>query len=66
LLALEMAMKAVRRQIPFAGDWVESSTFIALLALGLTIAMAIISYEYLELPFLRLKSRFAVIPSRPA
>ena len=65
LLALELAIKALARPIPFAGEWVEGSTFIALCGLGLTIAMAMVSYEFLELPFLRLKSRFALIPSRP-
>jgi len=65
LLALTLTMKALARPIPFAGDWIESSTFTALCALALTIAMATVSYEFLERPFLRLKSRYALIPSRP-
>lgn len=35
-----------------------------LLALGATIGVAILSYKYLETPFLRLKERFAVVQSR--
>ncbi len=34
-------------------------------ALGLTVAMAVVSYRNLETPFLRLKERFSVIASRP-
>ena len=37
----------------------------AALALGITIAMAGVSYRNLETPFLRLKERFSVIASRP-
>lgn len=65
LLALELAIKALARPIPFAGEWIESSTFATLCALGLTIAIAAVSYRLLERPFLDLKSRFALIPSRP-
>jgi peptidoglycan/LPS O-acetylase OafA/YrhL len=36
------------------------------LALPATIAMAMLSYCYLESPFLRFKKRFTVIRSRPA
>lgn len=35
------------------------------LGLGLTIAMAALSYQYFESPFLRLKERFARVKSRP-
>jgi peptidoglycan/LPS O-acetylase OafA/YrhL len=66
MVALELAVKALARPIPFAGDWVESSAFVAFCALGLTIAISAASYRLLETPFLRLKSRFALIPSRPA
>jgi len=37
-----------------------------LLVLGLTIAIAAVSYYGFERRFLRLKERFAIIPSRPA
>jgi peptidoglycan/LPS O-acetylase OafA/YrhL len=33
--------------------------------LGLTIALASVSYHFLELPFLRWKKRFTYVPSRP-
>jgi peptidoglycan/LPS O-acetylase OafA/YrhL len=66
LLALVLVMKLLARPIPFVGDWIYSSTFAALCALGVTIAISAASYRFLESPFLRLKSRFAVIPSRPA
>jgi peptidoglycan/LPS O-acetylase OafA/YrhL len=45
---------------------VDSSTFAALCAFGVTIIISAISYRFLETPFLRMKSRFALIPSRPA
>jgi peptidoglycan/LPS O-acetylase OafA/YrhL len=35
------------------------------LALPATVAMAVLSYRYLETPFLRFKKRFTVIRSRP-
>jgi peptidoglycan/LPS O-acetylase OafA/YrhL len=38
---------------------------VALLALALTIVCATASYEFMEKPFLQLKRRFTVIPSRP-
>jgi peptidoglycan/LPS O-acetylase OafA/YrhL len=38
----------------------------AIVALGLTIGCAIMSYTFLERPFLMLKKRFTIIPSRPA
>jgi len=66
LLALELAIWMLKRPIPLVGDWIESSIFISLCGFALTIAMAMASYHSLELPFLRLKSRFALIPSRPA
>jgi len=66
LLALELAIWMLNRPIPFAGDWIESSTFVSLCGFALTIGIAMASYHSLELPFLRLKSRFALIPSRPA
>jgi peptidoglycan/LPS O-acetylase OafA/YrhL len=36
-----------------------------LLALGITILLAAVSYRYLEAPFLTLKRRFTYVPSRP-
>lgn len=65
LLALVLAVKLLHRPIPFVGDWIESSTFAAVCALGLTMAISAASYRLLEMPFLKLKSRFAMIPSRP-
>jgi peptidoglycan/LPS O-acetylase OafA/YrhL len=32
----------------------------------LTVILAALSYRFLELPFLRIKERFEVVPSRPA
>jgi peptidoglycan/LPS O-acetylase OafA/YrhL len=65
MVALELALKALARPLPLPGDWVDSSIFIAMFALVLTIAISAASYRLLETPFLRLKSRFALIPSRP-
>ena len=66
MVALEAVVKGLARPTPFAGDWIESSAFAALCALGLTIAISAASYRLLETPFLMLKSRFALIRSRPA
>jgi peptidoglycan/LPS O-acetylase OafA/YrhL len=64
-LALLLTLKGLSRAMPFAGDWIGSSIFEAICALGLTIAISAASYRFLEMPFLKLKSRFAMIPSRP-
>ena len=37
----------------------------AVIGLVFTVAFAITSYKFLELPFLKMKSRFTWIPSRP-
>ncbi|HLI81410.1 MAG TPA: acyltransferase [Candidatus Binataceae bacterium] len=66
LLALAIVLKALARPLPWASEWIDTNTFAALCALGLTIALAAVSYRLLERPFLNLKSRFALIPSRPA
>jgi len=65
MLGLELAKKAVTLPIPCLGEWADSSVFIAMLALALTISISAVSYRFLETPFLRLKSRFALVPSRP-
>jgi peptidoglycan/LPS O-acetylase OafA/YrhL len=36
-----------------------------MLVLALTIASAALSYRYFERPFLKLKERFTLVPSRP-
>ena len=36
------------------------------IAMGLTLVLAVLSYEYFEKPFLRMKERFTFIPSRAA
>jgi len=64
-LALLLMLKVLTRAIPFAGDWIGSSIFEAVCALGLTIAISIASYHFLETPFLKLKAHFALVPSRP-
>jgi len=66
MMALVLIVKGVDRPLPFVGDWVYSSTFETICAFGLTVAIAAASYRFLEAPFLKLKSRFALIPSRPA
>ncbi len=66
MLGLELAKNLVTLPLPWLGEWVDSSIFITILALALTISFAATSYRFLETPFLRLKSRFALIPSRPA
>jgi peptidoglycan/LPS O-acetylase OafA/YrhL len=38
---------------------------IALFAMALTAGCAMVSYEFLEKPFLELKRRFTAVPSRP-
>jgi peptidoglycan/LPS O-acetylase OafA/YrhL len=43
---------------------VANLTLPPLLALGATVGVAVLSYKFLETPFLRLKERFAVVQSR--
>lgn len=43
---------------PFVAHWAFS--------LGMAVALAAMSYRWLETPFLRLKERYTIIPSRPA
>lgn len=38
----------------------------SIIAFGITVGVAVFSYRFLELPFLRLKERFALVQSRPA
>ncbi len=66
MMALVLVIQALDRPLPFAPEWIDSSTFTAICAFALTVALAASSYRLLEKPFLRLKSRFAVIPTRPA
>jgi peptidoglycan/LPS O-acetylase OafA/YrhL len=65
MLALELVIKGLARPFPWAGDWIYSSAVEALCALALTIAISAASYRWLETPFLKMKSHFALIPSRP-
>jgi len=66
MMAIVLVLRGIDRPLPVSGDWVDSATFAALCSFVLTIALAAASYRFLETPFLRLKSRFAVVPSRPA
>ena len=52
--------------LPKAGDF-HGSMFILrfFTALGLTVAMATVSYRYIETPFLKLKKRHTIIESQP-
>ena len=43
----------------------EVTALTAALALVMTIACAMASYALLESPFLKLKKRFTIVPSRP-
>jgi peptidoglycan/LPS O-acetylase OafA/YrhL len=65
MIALVLVIRALDRPLPFAPDWVYSSTFEAVCAFVVTVGLASASYRFLETPFLRLKSRFAVISTRP-
>jgi peptidoglycan/LPS O-acetylase OafA/YrhL len=64
------AMKASRALLVVIERTVPLAAFPHLVAsfvlwMGLTVALAAISYRWLESPFLRLKGRFTRIPSRP-
>ncbi|HXL74159.1 MAG TPA: acyltransferase, partial [bacterium] len=48
------------------GHFFKHTTLLKPLTIFPTIAMAVISYRYLETPFLRLKSKFTYIRNRPA
>jgi peptidoglycan/LPS O-acetylase OafA/YrhL len=64
VVALILILSLLAPMAHFAG-WAQSSVLAAVCALGLTIAISAASYRYLENPFLKLKSRYALIPSRP-
>jgi peptidoglycan/LPS O-acetylase OafA/YrhL len=66
MTAIMLVLKGLDRPLPVTGEWVDSVTFAALCAFVLNVGIATASYRFLETPFLRLKSRFAVIPTRPA
>jgi peptidoglycan/LPS O-acetylase OafA/YrhL len=65
MTAIVLVLNGLNRPLPVTGGWVDSVTFAAFCAFILNIAIAAASYRFLETPFLRLKSRFAVVPSRP-
>ena len=65
MTAIVLVLKGLNRPLPVTGQWVDSVTFAAFCAFILNVAIAAASYRFLETPFLRLKSRFAVVPSRP-
>lgn len=47
-----------------AQNSLASALFVSLFALALTVALALVSYRCIELPFLRLKQRFTFVKSR--
>ncbi|HVN64739.1 MAG TPA: acyltransferase [Candidatus Binataceae bacterium] len=50
-----------------AGAWMAWPIYLiyTAIAFGLSTALAAASYHWLELPFLRMKNRFTIVPSRP-
>ena len=64
-LALVFMLRVVSRMVTTAGwaPWTAWSVYI-LVAFVLNLALAAASYRWLEAPFLRLKERFARVPSR--
>ncbi|HMR98051.1 MAG TPA: acyltransferase [Anaerolineales bacterium] len=63
LVCLVIADRIVRLILPITSA--NYSITMAIIGLILTISFAHISYRWIEKPFLRLKERFAVIPSNP-
>lgn len=65
LLGLALGRHLVRH--PFLrGHWPGSeAAAIFAVSLGFTVAIASVSYRYVEKPFLKLKKRYEIIPSRP-
>jgi peptidoglycan/LPS O-acetylase OafA/YrhL len=57
VLLIQLSLNKSMPRIPFGRS---------IFAFGLTVALAALSYRFLERPFLRLKDRFAHIQSRPA
>lgn len=60
VLALALAGVALQRVLGVQPQWY---TFV-LLGFGITVVLAMTSYRFLEAPFLRLKERFTLVPSR--
>lgn len=44
--------------------WIQAAILV-LIVLGITIGLALLSYQFFEKPFLRLKEKFAIVPSSP-
>jgi peptidoglycan/LPS O-acetylase OafA/YrhL len=64
-LGIALAERLTR---PLLKGWLSggavSSGLVVVTALGLTVAFAAVSYRFLEQPFLKMKARFTVVPSR--
>jgi peptidoglycan/LPS O-acetylase OafA/YrhL len=58
------SVSAAAKHWPRTG--LKGSPYSGILELALTIALAALSYQFLERPFLRLKERYTLIKSRPA
>jgi peptidoglycan/LPS O-acetylase OafA/YrhL len=62
----ELALETISRLFPQAATPTSALAIVkAALAVGLNIAMATLSFHFLEMPFLRIKKRLAVIRSSP-
>ena len=65
LLALYNVAPGVQQMWHVAPSPYATVAAVSMLGFALTVGLAFLSYRFLELPFLRLKDRFAVIASRP-
>lgn len=65
LLGLALGRQLVRHFLPRSHVPMSEAAAVFAAALGLTIAIASVSYLLIEKPFLKLKKRFEIIPSRP-
>lgn len=59
------AVTLARQRGPVLASWTATVGVQVLVAFMLTVALAVMSYHLLERPFLKLKARVTVVPSRP-
>ncbi len=65
LLGLALGRQFVRHWLPRSHLPLSEAAATFVVSLGLTIAVASVSYLVVEKPFLKLKKRYEIIPSRP-
>jgi peptidoglycan/LPS O-acetylase OafA/YrhL len=62
VLAYGFTQHFLQPHLPFG---IGAAILISVIALGVTVLLASLSYRFFESPFLRLKNRFQIVKNRP-